>query len=126
MGAREGRSSVEQLFILKSVIQQRKFQRKQTYFALIDIEKAFDYTWRGMFYNLWQRGVRGKIWSIMYNLCQDQLTTINMKYGPTNKIKLENGIRQGKVLSGPEFGALVDEVEVELRAEGLGIKYGHQ
>ena len=61
----------------------------------------------------------------MYNLCQDQVTTINTKYGPTNEIKLENGIRQGKVLSGPEFGALVDEVEVELRAEGLGIKYGH-
>ena len=40
-GAREGRSSVDQLFILKSVIQQRKFQRKQTYIALIDIEKAF-------------------------------------------------------------------------------------
>ena len=79
-GAREGRSSVDQLFILKSVIQQRKFQRKQTYIALIDIEKAFDYTWReGMFYNLWQRGVRGKIWRIMYNLCQDQVTTINTK-----------------------------------------------
>ena len=125
-GAREGRSSVDQLFILKSVIQQRKFQRKQTYIALIDIEKAFDYTWReGMFYNLWQRGVRGKIWRIMYNLCQDQVTTINTKYGPANEIELENGIRQGKVLSGPEFGALVDEVEVELRAEGLGIKYGH-
>ena len=29
-----------------------------------------------------------------------------------------------KVLSGPEFGALVDEVK--LRAERLGIKYGHQ
>ena len=125
-GAREGRSSVDQLFILKSVIQQRKFQRKQTYIALIDIEKAFDYTWReGMFYNLWQRGVRGKIWRIMYNLCQDQVTTINTKYGPANEIELENGIRQGKVLSGPEFGALVDEVEVELRAEGFGIKYGY-
>ena len=66
VGAKQGRSSVDQLFILKSVIQQRKFQRKQAYIALIDIEKAFDYTWREeMFYNLWQRGVRGKIWRIM-------------------------------------------------------------
>ena len=48
-----------------------------------------------MFYNLWQRGVRGTIWRIMYNLCQDQGTTINTKYGPTNEIELENGIRQG-------------------------------
>ena len=120
-GAREGRSSGDQLSILKSVIQQRKFQRKLTYIALIDFEKAFDYTWReGIFYNLWQRGVRGKIWRIMYNSCQDQVTTINTKYGPTNKSKLE-----GKVLSGPEFGVLLDEVQMELTAEGLGIKYVH-
>ena len=78
-----------------------------------------------MFYNLWQRRLRGKIWKVMYNLYQDQVTTINTKYGPTKKIESENGIRQGKVLSGSEFGALVDEVEVELRAEGLCIKYGH-
>ena len=39
------------------------------------IDKAFDYTWReGMFYNLWQRGVRRKIWKVMQNLCQDQDT----------------------------------------------------
>ena len=78
-----------------------------------------------MFYNLWQRGVISKIWRIMYNLCQDQVTTINTKYGPANEIELENGISQGKVLSGPEFGELVNEVGVELRAEGLGIKFGH-
>ena len=28
-------------------------------------------------------------------------------------------------ISGSEFGELVDEVEVELRAEGLGIRYRH-
>ena len=33
--------------------------------------------------------------------------------------------RQGKVLSGPGFEAIIDEVEAELRAEGLGIKYRH-
>ena len=78
-----------------------------------------------MFYNLWQGEGRGDIWRIMWNLCQDQVTTINTKYGPTNEINLENGIRQGKVLSRPEFGELVDEVEVELRVEGLGIKHEH-
>ena len=70
-----------------------------------------------MLYNLWQRGVRDKTWRVMYNLCQDQVATINTKYGPTNQTEKENGIKQEKVLSGPDFGALVDEVEVELRAE---------
>ena len=55
----------------------------------------------------------------MYNLCQDRFITINMKYGPTNnKTKIENGIRHGKVLSGPEEYR-------EIRAEGLAIKYWH-
>ena len=49
-GARKGKSSVDQLFIPKSAIRQRKFQRKQTYITLKDIEKSFYYTWRqGMF-----------------------------------------------------------------------------
>ena len=51
-----------------------------------------------MFYNIWQRGVRGKIWRVMYNLCQDQVTKMNTKYGPANKIEIETGIRQEKVL----------------------------
>ena len=37
----------------------------------------------------------------------------------------ENGMRQRKVPSGPEFGRLVDEVEGELRAGKYGIKYEH-
>ena len=78
-----------------------------------------------MFHKLWQRGVRGKIWRVIYNLCQDQVTTIKTKLGPTNETELENGIRQGKVLSGLGFGALVDELAVKLGAAGLGIKYGH-
>ena len=104
-------------------MQQRKFQRKQAYIALIDIEKALDYIWRdGMLYNLLKRGVRGKIWRVIYNLCQDQVTVINMKQEPTNKIETKIGIRQRKVPSGPEFGRPVDEVEGELRAEKHGIK----
>ena len=72
-----------------------------------------------MFYKLWQRGRRGKIWRVMYNLCQDRFITINTKYGPTNdKTKIENEIRHGKVLSGAE------EYQ-EIRAEGLAIKYWH-
>ena len=71
------------------------------------------------------KSVRSKTWRVMCNFCQDQIITINTKYGPTNEIEIENGIRKGKVLSGPEFGGLIDEVEIELRAEGLDIKYGH-
>ena len=55
-GTRRERSSIGQLFILKSVVKQRICEQKTTYVAVIDIEKAYDNTWRNvMFYNLWKR-----------------------------------------------------------------------
>lgn len=55
-GARRERSSIDQSFILKSVIQQRLCEQKTAYEAITDTEKAYDNTLRdGMFYNLWKR-----------------------------------------------------------------------
>ena len=61
----------------------------------------------------------------MYNLWQDQVSKINTKYGPRNKFEIEHGIRQGKYYQDQSLGVLVDEGEVERRAEGLGIEYGY-
>ena len=50
---------------------------------------------------------------------------ISTKYGLTKKTQLENGIRQRNVLPVTEFGALEDDIEVEIVTEELGIKYGY-
>ena len=72
-----------------------------------------------MFYSLWKRKGRSKIWRVMCNLYQDQVTTIITKYGTTIEIEVENEIRQRKVLPGPEFEARVDELEVKLELKDL-------
>ena len=41
-GARPLRSTSNNLFTLKSIIQQRKREEKETYVAFIDIEKAYE------------------------------------------------------------------------------------
>ena len=51
----------------------------------------------------------------MLKLKQNRKTTIRTKFAETKEIDIEDGIGQGKVLSGPEFSALVDEIEVELK-----------
>ena len=43
----------------------------------------------------------------------------------TKEIEIVDGIGQEKLVSGPEFSALVDEIEVELKAVGFGLKYGY-
>ena len=55
-GARPQKITVNNLFTLKSIIQQRKHEGKETYVAFIDIEKAYDMVWsNAIFYLLWDR-----------------------------------------------------------------------
>ena len=46
------------------------------------------------------------------------------KFGLTDTIVIEDSIRQGRPLSGPEFGLLIDGLNVELRTTELGVQYG--
>ena len=52
-------------------------------------------------------------------------TTIATEFGQTDTIDIEYSIRQGKPLSGPEFRLLIDQLCVDIRAEGYGIIYSH-
>ena len=61
----------------------------------------------------------------MLRLKQNSKTTILTRFGKAKEIDIVDDIGQGKVLSGPEFSALVDEIEVELKAVGFGLNYGY-
>ena len=47
------------------------------------------------------------------------------KFGLTDITVIEDSIRQRRPLSNPDFGLLIDELNVELRSEDLGIQYGY-
>ena len=61
----------------------------------------------------------------MLRFKQNRKTTILIRIGKAKKIDIVDGVGQGKVISGPEFSALVDEIEVELKAAGFGLNYGY-
>ena len=70
-GARKGRSTTDQVFALKTLLNQRKSEGKTTYLAFLDIEKAYDKAWKaGVMLSLWRKGIRGKIWRIMKKLSE--------------------------------------------------------
>ena len=100
-------------------------QNQETYVAFIDLEKAFDKVWSSaIFYLLWKRGIRGKLWGIMHKLNNNQETRVMTKFGLTDTVVTEDSIRQERPLSTPEFGLLIDELNVELRTTDLGVLYG--
>ena len=80
-GASKNRAAVDQIFTLKTTIQNRTSKGQLTYIAFIDLEKAFDKSWvHGVLFNLWNRGIKGKIWRIILKLKQ------NRKNHNTNQI----------------------------------------
>ena len=99
-------------------------QNQETYVEHIDLEKAFDKVLSSaIFYLLWKRGIRRKLWRIMHKLNNNQETRVMTKFGLTDKIVIVDSIRQGKPLSGSEFGLLIDELNLELRTTDLGVQY---
>ena len=123
-GGCAGRSATDQLFAMKSVLQQRLHQKKTSYVAFLDLSKAFDKVWRAaVFHILWQRGIRGKVWRIAKKLCSNLTASINTKYGRTRLINIIESLRQGGVLSSTEFATLIDEVEIDLKNLNAGIWY---
>ena len=61
----------------------------------------------------------------MNKLNQNLKRTITTKFGQTDTIDIDDNIQQGTPLSGPEFALLIDQLNVDIRAEGYGILYSH-
>ena len=51
-GVRSQKSTLNNLFTIKSIIQQRKHEGKETYVAFIDIKKAYDKVWSNTIFYL--------------------------------------------------------------------------
>ena len=56
---------------------------------------------------------------------QNFKSIIPTKFGQTDAINIGDSIRQSKPLSGLEFTLLIDQLNVDIRAEGYGIIYSH-
>ncbi len=123
-GGRPERAPVDQLFILYEVLKQRKSEGKQTFCAFLDVHKAYDQAWRGViFHILWESGIRGKLWRILIKLNSDIVVQIATRFGLTRVINVYGGVKQGGVLSVAQFARMIDELEAELKKEGLGVEF---
>ena len=100
-------------------------QNQEICISFIALKKAVDKVWSSaILYVLWKRGIRGKLYQIMHKLNISQETRVMTKSGLRDTIVIEDNIRQRRPLSGPEFGLLIDELNLELRTTDLGIQYG--
>ena len=125
-GARHGRSTSDNLFILRSALDYFKYYRIPTQLIFYDLEKCFDKLWlKDCMVDLWNSSVTGNFWQLIYKMNEKSRVTIETPAGPTNKFTINEIVKQGTVLAAKICSNTVDKLNHEMMAAGCGIYIGN-
>ena len=114
IGAKAGHRPQEHLFVLKSVIGLYEQHSKALFLTMWDISKFFDReNLRDVMNELYNIGIRGKIYRLMYELNKNTVISVKTPVGLTEECDTGEGVAQGSV-----EGAVVSAVSL-----GEGIRY---
>jgi len=126
-GFRRDRSCLDHVFVLNSLLLNRKEQNLETFIAFIDLQKAFDSVNRDLLkHKLLVNGIDGKIYNAIKSIYCDNLdcVRINGESGPW--FDTGQGVRQGDCLSPTLFSLFINDLITEINLLDHGIKIGEE
>ena len=120
-GFMKGKSTVDAIFIARQVQEKYLEGNRKVYMGFVDLEKAYDRVPRKVVYwCLRKRGVPEKLVRIVKMMYEGATTSVQTKYGKTERFPVEVGLHQGSALSPFLFLVVMDTLTRELRNnEGL-------
>lgn len=125
-GFRKGRSQVQQIATLLSVIKDRKVRGRNTAVIFLDVNKAYDQMWRkGLLYKLRQKGVTGKMWGLIKNSLENvkrRMKVPGYDFGEMKMFETEEGVTQGAPESPVLYSVFINDLVECLRAKGIGVR----
>ena len=96
----QNKSCITASFVLQEAISHYIKRGSKVYFCFLDTSKAFDTVWiDGLFYKLFNAGVQGKAWRILYNWYSKLLSCVKHCDLISSIFPVLQGVRQGGVLS---------------------------
>ena len=118
-GFRKGYSTVDNIFILQSLVQKHCSKKGGRFYALyVDFSKAFDTIPHALlFYQIMSKGVHGKILKVLRSMYSSLQSCVRTPEGLTEFFKCERGTRQGCMLSPFLFSLYVGELVAMFNAE---------
>ena len=116
-------STFDHLFLLRAIIEVSKKKKTPTFLTFYDVSKAYDHANNDdMLSIVWERGLRGKTWRILRNMCNDLHASVKTRFGPTRDFQMEIGGRQGSRITGRLFSKMMDVLSEELQPTGMGFQ----
>ena len=124
-GFRKGRGGLENVLVIKEIIERNKKLGKELYLVFLDLEKAYDRIDRKKLLTLLtHRGVDRKIVQVIKKLYEENEVKFTIGDMSTGWLKNNIGVRQGCVISPTLFNIYIEELIARIRMSGRGIEVG--
>ena len=127
-GFRAGRSCIDHIYSLVTILRNRKSENKQTFLCFVDFRRAFDSVNHVLLFHILSSkfGIAGKMYNSLLSLYRDPQTRIVLTSPNTSDateyFKCPLGVKQGDILSPTMFSMFVHSLTVELEQSGLGVR----
>ena len=117
---RKGLSCLNAGFLLRETVATAMEDNDVVYVAFFDVAKAFDSVWvDGLFYQLWNIGIRGKTWRLMYRCYVDFWCAARVQGHVSGWYNLGCGIHQGGYMSLIKYTAFINSLIGILQESGM-------
>ena len=99
-GFRKGRSTVDAVFILMSLVQKYLNDNKRLYVVYVDMMKCFDSIYRNaLWFKLFKCGIQGKLLRIVRDMYDKVKSCVKACGSYSEYFTYADGLRQGEVMS---------------------------
>ena len=121
-GFRAGRSCIDHLFVMCTVLRNRKALGKETFLCFIDYQKAFDSVDRNLLlFKLHNIGVTGFMYKAISSLYSNPRSRIILQDYNTDYFDCPIGVKQGDCLSPTLFSIFINDLSFEIKNSNIGI-----
>jgi hypothetical protein len=119
-GFRSGMGTVDNIFILNSLISHCLSNNERLFCAFVDFKKAFDFVVRDiLWYKLIKYGVRGKMLKVIRSMYQTVKSKVKVMNELSESFICDLGVRQGECLSPFLFSMFLNDLEETLLIKGV-------
>ena len=109
-GSRSGRGPPDNLYLLRSCLDYRKYMNKSTYVTTYDYKQAFDSLWiQDCLLSLRRLGVEDYLLQLIYEMNRNTIFQVKTPYGLTDPVEVKDIVKQGGILGSPMCSASTAE-----------------
>ena len=120
---KKGLSCTHAAFLLRETVATSLEDGSKCFVAFYDVAKAFDTVWiDGLFIQLWEMGIRGKVWRMLYLCYQNFRCCVKVQGHMSAWYELKCGIHQGGYMSLIKYTAFINSLLTTVQNSGICCK----